>query len=262
MDSEKIEKKLKIIIFVGLPRSCTTIFFRSLITNVNSVALFEPFIKYELRDEYESLKNFLPTKDKLYEYIDSYINLAIKENKDLVIKDHCIFMLNHKEYLDNLNKKYNVKFIYLVRHPKLCLFSFFKNLDSDQKFPKEEVLLKKNMDLYDIFWTFYNEYTGKVVISESFFEDPEKGMRDLLNYVNWEFNNGYLEFKTLYEQGIPEDIKLIPMDWYDVAFSSTKIEKKSSNLDFDINDSLLLKKIEESMPFYVKFSQKAIENLK
>lgn len=246
------EFKPKINIISTLPRSLSTILYRSLLENSNCICLFECFMHYNVKDNYLNLKNLYKDENDLYKIIENTIEAATKSGKDVLIKDFGCDMNFHCDFFDKLVKNYEVKFLYLIRHPKPCLNSFIKGLENDKDI-QELKLEDKTFDYYKACWEFYLKFKGEIFFTENLLEFPETTMKQILEYLGWEFSNKYLEFEKLVDKGIPDDLKLIPLIWYDSALHSTKIIPKKTDLEFEIKDELLLKIIDQAMPTYEKF---------
>lgn len=187
------EFKPNINIISSLPRSLSTILYRSLLQNTNCICLFECFLHYNIKDfGYETLKNKYKDENDLYKIVETAIESATKSRKDVLIKDFGCEMIFHSEFIDKLVKNHYVKFLYLIRHPKPLLNSMFKALDADKDNNNAED--NKLFDYYKSSWEFYSKYKGDIFYTEDLLEFPEITMKKIFKSLGWEFSNKYLEF--------------------------------------------------------------------
>jgi len=64
--------------------------------------------------------------------LETKIESSLKENKTVIFKDNANFtLLYFSEVVNNWQKKFNTKYLYLVRHPKPTYVSFKKMIDQE-----------------------------------------------------------------------------------------------------------------------------------
>lgn len=169
----------------------------------------------------------------------------ILKKVEKMLKDECenyemIFLkeINHAIYFDLLpilSSKYDMKIMYLVRHPKPQFISLLKAINREIESNGTENITEdlKNywltMNEYEILWDLYKVFPGKIVITEQMQENPQKTFKEIYDFFNLEWSDSYLTFpKVDVESELSNDSKKW-VSFYSEAINST--EFKTSKID-------------------------------
>jgi hypothetical protein len=188
--------------------------------------------------------------------LENKFDEAISMNKTIVLKDFAYMAQIHFDIIRKWNHKYNMKFMYLVRHPKAQFVSHEKAIALEKK-------LKRSPDSYwdswfkrqwyKPIWDMYQEFNGHIVIAEDLQRDPHHTLRQAFEYADIEFDERYLQFEKLIDKGIPEDWKVGQL-WYTDCLNSTSIRSGVTDLSaITITSEVAAKQVAESEDYYLKF---------
>jgi len=243
--------KQNIVFIFTTGRSLSTAYLRTFL-NCPEVKVFnDQFAQINNKDilidksklSHEELAKML--YNKIFQIFDSNKNI-----KTVILKDICHivydFFLN---VVKSWEKKFNTKYIYIVRHPKSRYISLKKMLDEEYKLnrlPFDFLKSLENNEDYRSLWGLYKIFGGKVIISEELQENPTKIFKESFEFCSIKFNEEVLTYEPLNKIGIPEDMEFAK-NWYVDAFNSTYFRPGVTNIDsIIINDETVLKRLKIS----------------
>lgn len=91
-------------------------------------------------------------------------------------------------------------------------------------------------------------------------------MAKLLDYMTIPFSKEYLSFKPLVEEGIPEEMQVWDLEWFENCLTSTKV-MKSNKVDLsklteeELGGKEEVEKANKQIPIYEKFVKEASKQI-
>jgi len=223
--------------------------------NHNTIAYNDEFTRTYIED-YLLKGSKLPFSE-LIQSVENEIEQAIKNNKIVIFKDTADFTINY--FVDILTKwksKFNIKFIYLLRHPKAAYISYKNKMEHElslKRLPEEFIKERLDFDYFTPMLSIFHIFGGKVIISEELQEHPKKVFREVFDFCGLDYNENLLTFKPLVEEGIPKRWEFFSF-LYDDCYSSTTLRSSISDVSqVVIEDNELIEKINIREEIYNKF---------
>jgi len=249
MESTATTAKTNFLFILTAPRSLSTVFLRSFLENP-SVTVFN--------DSVTTCKqgNLSGTIEEKLQHLEDSFDETIRMGKTVVLKDIAFIVNEYFETFRRWNRKYNMKFMYLVRHPTAQYASFVKAITYEKKLQRLPDSLwdsQLRSQKYKPVWDAYQEFNGHIVVAEDLQRDPQRVLKQAFEYADIEFNNRYLQFEKLIDKGVPEDWK-IWQHWYTECLNSTSIRSNipdPSTIKLESEDAI--KQVAESQEYYLKF---------
>jgi len=119
-----------LIFILSNPRSLSTVYLRTFMNAENILILSDQFTKIHIEDV--QVNGSKLSMMELSKDLETKIESSLKENKTVIFKDNANFtLLYFSEVVNNWQKKFNTKYLYLVRHPKPTYVSFKKMIDQE-----------------------------------------------------------------------------------------------------------------------------------
>jgi len=204
------------------------------------------------------------TGEECIRQLENSFDEAISMGKTVVLKDMAIIVqVEYFETIRRWNRKYNMKFMYLIRHPKAQFVSHDKAVASEkklQRFPEEALDSARHNQVYKPIWDAYLEFNGHIVIAENLQRDPQHVLKQAFEYADIEFNDKYLQFEKLIDKGIPADWHLF-QHWYTDCLNSTSIRIGVTDLSaIKLESERDINLVVESEVYYLKFLSAAAAN--
>lgn len=241
------------------PRSMSSLVER-IVMNMNIQCIHEPFsIPYYFgpdrkSDRYE--KDDINLDNTFMKSINDIIELNNKNNK-VFIKDMAYYIydkINDMKEIDILLKK--SKHAYLIRSPDESITSLYnmstKNINTEwNSFDKKECGYK---ELYEL----YKKYPGPIFQTKNIC-DTNKFIKDLCNFLDIKYDDGFLSWEPLINKGIPNDWKLW-LPWHESVINSTHIEIKELKKEKRRIPNNLISIINENNCYYKKLLEKINSN--
>lgn len=232
MASVEAKEKGSLILICGTQRSLTTIFIRVCMNHPKIKVFNDPFSGFYYGEKLfkkseRTLENWL---EEFSSKIDNYIN----EGFTVIVKDMSfVYLVDFGSLIDDWIKKYNPKFLHMVRHPKARLSSFKLKLDYEFKtkqFEPEIYNYCLYQETYQNCLDMYNKYGGKVLISENLQHDPINVFKKSFEFFGLEFNESFLTYEPI--KDIPEDL-YVPFleNYHKVCFESTSFKTEVTDID-------------------------------
>lgn len=236
------------LLILTAPRSLSTVFLRTFLEHPSVAVVNDIFSELFVKGSDETS---LPA-------IEMELDDHIKQGKTVVVKDHAfIIEKSFSAAIRSWISKYNMRILYLVRHPKARHASFEKAFICERA--TRNVMSEESCDellytqVYKPLWDMYEEFGGEVVIAEYLQADPEKVMRRAFAYAGLDFQSQYLQYKKLADTGIPPDWQYF-QHWYTECFNSTAIRRGVTDLSSIVIESERGKSlVAESEQYYTKF---------
>ena len=251
----KTNKPLLIFI-ISTPRSLSTIFLRTFMNQPNVQVFHEkmsPIYYEEVLNKHRkvSLEDLTRDHEKL-------IEKALNENKTVIVKETTDVAPNFLEIIKKWNNKFNMKYVYLTRHPKPVHVSMQKMIDEENKikrFPDDVMENLANMDLYTPLWDLYKIFGGKVIIAEDLQENPPKIFEEVFDYCNLKFKEEVLTYEPLSKIGIPEEMVYFEK-WYSDCINATSMWPGMTDIkSIVIEDIKDVERIKIEEEIYNKFAE-------
>jgi len=189
--------------------------------------------------------------------LETQLEDALSSGRTVIFKDMAwsiqIFCV---DLLRRWKTKFNIKFIYLIRHPLAQFASLERAVAMErllQRFSDETLDDLASMKCYEPIWNMYSLFGGKIIIAEDLQSDPAAVIRDAYGYAGLEFQERYLKYESLSTKGIPDDW-VFWQHWYVDCFNATSIRKGVTDIaSIQINNPEDKAGIEESLVFYNLF---------
>ena len=209
--------KPQLIFIPSTPRSLSTIFLRIFKNDPNVHIINEGFtliwIEYFLLNQNKTSFFDDPKVLKLEREIESILN----QKKTVIFKDmawaiKCFFM----DVIESWESKFNIKYMYLLRHPKPSWTSYKKLVDEEVetgRFTPEMGKFYESKDYIIKLWELYIVRKGKVIITEDLQEDPPKVFKEAFEFCGLIFRKEVLEYKPLIITGISKEEEAW-INWY------------------------------------------------
>jgi len=196
------------------------------------------------------------TFEEHIQQLEEKFDETIRNGQTIVLKDMAFIVQKNFDTIQRWSHKYNMKFLYLLRHPKAQYASLEKAIALEkmlQRIPDSYWNSWLQRQWYKPIWDMYQEFNGHIVIAEDLQRDPHHTLKQAFEYADIKFNERYLEFEKLIDKGIPEDWKVGQL-WYTDCLNSTSIRTGVTDLtaiNFTSEDAV--KKVAESETYYLKF---------
>lgn len=243
--------KANFILVLTAPRSLSTIFLRTFLENPQVQVFNDSLLTCKTVD----LTN--GTGTEYLEQLEKKFDDAINSDKTVVLKDMAVIVqVEYFHIIRQWKQKYNMKFMYLLRHPKPQYVSHEKAIAFEKTrkvFPDEALDSAIKQQVYKPIWDAYSEFNGHIVIAEDIQRNPHHVFKEAFQYADLEFNDRYLQYEKLTEKGLPEDW-MFWQHWYTDCITSTGIRTGVTDLSsIVITDESAIKQIAESEEYYFKF---------
>jgi len=256
MESTTATSKTNFLFVLTAPRSLSTVFLRSFLEHP-SVTVFNDSVTTC------KLDNSTGTVEENLQKLEDRFDETIRLGKTIVLKDMAFIVNEYFETIRRWNRKYNMKFMYLVRHPKAQYASFDKAITYEKKLlrlPEDYLDSLLHSQAYKPIWDAYLEFNGHVVVAENLQRDPQRVLKQAFEYADIEFNEKYLQFEKLTDKGLPADWQFW-QHWYTDCLNSTSIRSSVPNPSaIQLSSEDAAKQVAESEDYYLKFLSAAANN--
>ena len=241
--------KTNFLFVLTAPRSLSTVFLRSFLEHP-SVAVFNDSVTTC------KLGHSTGTFEEHICQLEKNFDEAISMGKTIVLKDMAFIAQKYFDIIRRWNQKYNMKFMYLVRHPKAQYTSLEKAIALEKtlkRIPDSYWDSWLQRQWYKPIWDVYLEFNGHIVIAEDLQRDPHHTLRQAFAYADIKFSDEYLQFEKLADKGIPEDWKFGQL-WYTDCLNSTSIRSGVTDLSaIKLTSELAVRQVTESDTYYMNF---------
>lgn len=260
-----MKQKTNLKIIVANPRSLSTITSRILMQYPDTKLISDLFIRNYMDNLPSIIKNEISI-EKIGNSTEVELSNELKVGKNILLKDigsfiHDFFIPNFR----NVIKDHNPDLIYLVRHPKAMHISFQKMMDKEKELgliPLEFIHNKEREEMYEKIWNLYLQFNGHIIITEELQENPNGIFKEIFDIFDWKYEDSYLKFKPLKEEGLPDYFNYTNLHWYEKCISSREFTQEKVDLDnITFKEDWVNKKIEKSMIFYNLFKEERKKKL-
>lgn len=249
-----IRKPEFIFIFTAI-RGLSTTFVRSFLDNPDVDIYWGGKLFQIYMTEVVANKTKL-SAEVLTEDLEAKLEESYRKNRTIIFKDLSysadVFFV---DVIKRWKKMFNIKFLFLVRHPKAQYASYQKCLAIERelkRFPYEDLEAMAQFDYYQSLWNLYSTFGGKVVISEDLQADPASVMKEAFEYAGLSFDESFLTYPTLAERGIPDALTFW-RPWYTDCINSTCIKKGVTDISAVIIDPKDVDRVTSSEGYYKLF---------
>jgi len=282
MVETNISTKGKVVIISMIPRSLSSVLYASLCNFDNCIGFFEPLKDIHFFNS--GISDYNPYSinsiNELEEKIEN-IFISSSNTKWVLLKDNYfdIQRKESKQFIKKLVDKYDVKFLFLFRHPKLILSSW--NRIANQQYINwnggftYKEMIKIRYSFAD-FKAQFEELGGLLIDTEELTAAPETYLKAICNYLNIEFHTKYLTFpKMETSKKLPYSVSIHPnkeLFFGEMLKSTSIIKKEKKDIDKvtvqtlpNVGEDEYLFKLNEEIPIFnslKKISDNLMEKLK
>jgi len=239
------------LLVLTAPRSLSTVFLRSFLEHPSVTVFNDSLLTCKTMDLING------SGEECIRQLEEKFDEAISMGKTIVLKDMAtIVQVEYFDIIRRWNQKYNMKFMYLVRHPKAQYTSLEKAIALEKtlkRIPDSYWDSWLQRQWYKPIWDVYLEFNGHIVIAEDLQRDPHHTLRQAFAYADIKFSDEYLQFEKLADKGIPEDWKFGQL-WYTDCLNSTSIRSGVTDLSaIKLTSELAVRQVTESDTYYMNF---------
>ena len=257
MDS--INKKPQLIFIPFVPRSLSTIYLRTFM-NCQEVAVYsDQFARIHIEEKI--MKNNPSTYEELTKDLENQIEKDLSNGKTVIFKSGSFFVKSfYVEIIKKWQSKFNMKFLYLLRHPKSMYISYKKIIDEEFKSERGKDMFEflktmSEVEYYSHLWDLYNIFKGKVILTEDLQENPTKVFKESFEYCGLDFKEEVMTYEPLVKIGIPKEMEFFK-NWYYECINSTTFKPGVTDIkSIVIEDEKAIERIKISEEFYEKFKE-------